>query len=102
MMLPNPLNPNEAYVLSREEYILISIRHGMFIMLRAVTKINIMHVQIHQITTLLMGQRPSTLDGPCFARLASCKNILSVNGLSVVQKYQTKEACMIMIHSPIC
>ena len=71
MMLLNPLNPNEAYVLSREEYILISIRHGMFIMVRAM--MNLMHMQIHQISILLMGQRPSILDGPCFARLASCK-----------------------------
>ena len=40
MILPNLLNSNEAYVFSRDEYALIGIRHGMFVMLRAATKIN--------------------------------------------------------------
>ena len=91
-MLPNPSNSTEAYVFSREEYALISIGRGMFVMLRAVMKINIMHLQMHQISTLSMGRRPSTLDGHYFARFASCEDILSANSLSVVQKYQTKEA----------
>ena len=49
MILPNPSNADETYVFSREEYAVISIRRGMFVMLRTATKINIMHVQIYQI-----------------------------------------------------
>ena len=72
MMLPNPLNSNEAYVFSREECALIRIRCGMSVMkLRAVMEFNIMHVQMHQITTLLMDQRLFTLNGLHFARQTS-------------------------------
>ena len=71
-MLPNPLNSNETYVFSREEYALIRIRCGMFVMkLRAEVKFNIMHIQMHQITILLMDQRLSILNGLHFARQTS-------------------------------
>jgi len=90
MMLRNPSNSTEAYVFSREEYALISIRRGMFVMLRAATKIDIMHVQMHQITTLSTDRRLSTLNGLRFARLGSSEfmNVVSaaaeVKGLLVL------------------
>ena len=73
MMLPNPSNSNEAYVFSREECALIRIRCGILsvVMLRAATKFNIMHVQMHQITTLSTDRRLSTLNGLRFARHTS-------------------------------
>ena len=81
MILPNPLNSNEAYVFSGDEYALISIRHGMFVMLRAATKFNIMHVQIHQIIALSTGRRPSALNGLLFAKLLSFEymNVGNIN-----------------------
>ena len=75
MMLPNPSNLSEAYVFSSRECALVSIRHGMFVVLRATTKLTIMHVQTHQITTLLMGRKLSTLYGLRFARLGSSEFI---------------------------
>jgi len=71
MMLPNPLNSTEVYVFSREEYALISIRCGMFVMLRVAMKFDIMLVQMHQITTLSTDQRLSTLNGLPLIRVGS-------------------------------
>jgi len=80
MILPNPSDSTEAYVFSREEYALISIRRGMFVMLRAATKFDIMHVQMHQITTLSTDRRLSTLNGLPFTWVGSSKfmNVVSV------------------------
>ena len=76
MILPNLSNANEALVFSRSEYALISIGRGMFVMLRAVTKSTIMHVQMHQIITLSRDRRPSTLGGLRFARQTSFEFII--------------------------
>ena len=67
MMLPNPSNLREAYVFSSRDCALVSIGHGMFVMLRATTRLTIMHVQIHQITTLLTDRRLPLLYGLPFA-----------------------------------
>jgi len=72
MILPKPSTSNEVYVFSRKECALIRIgRHDgmLFVMLRAVMKINIAHVQIHQTSTFSRSRRPSTLNGLRFTRL---------------------------------
>ena len=74
MILLNPTSSNEAYVFSREQYALITITRGMFVILRAATKTNTMDVQMHQtpmLSTLSTGQRQSTLNGPHCGKLAS-------------------------------
>jgi hypothetical protein len=79
MMLPNPSNLREAYVFSSRDCALVSIRHGMFVMLRATTRLTIIHVQTHQITTLLMVRRVSLLYGLRFARPGSSEFISIIN-----------------------
>ena len=74
MMLPNPSSSNEVFVFAEDEYALLSIRHGMFVMLRATMKFNIMDVQIHQIFTSSTGQRLSALNGLRFAKHASAES----------------------------